>query len=410
MDMRAGYRQTEIGVIPEDWSLISFSEFMEFRNGVNADKAAYGKGVPFINVLEVITKSHLRLEDIPGRVSLDQSQIATYTVRKGDIVFNRTSETQEEVGLAAVFQGDEVAVFGGFVIRGRPAARLIDPTYAGYGLRMLCIRGQIISKGQGAIRANIGQADLRTILAPLPSLNEQKAIAKPLKDADALIESLEQLIAKKRHLKQGTMQELLRPKEGWSNKKLGSLGVFLKGSGVRKDEAMSGELRCIRYGEIYTKHNEYIKRFHSWISKDVAASAKRLRKGDLLFAGSGETKEEIGKCVAIVDDFEAYAGGDIVILRPENVSPVFMGYYLNTGPINRQKASKGQGDAVVHIGATALAGIDIAIPGLDEQTAIAAILSDTDAEIAALKAKLAKVHQIKQGMMHNLLTGRIRLV
>ena len=126
--------------------------------------------------------------------------------------------------------------------------------------------------------------------------------------------------------------------------------------------------------------------------------------------GQVKTKGEIGKCVAVVTDLEAYAGGDIVILRAEESDPLFLGYYLNTEPINRQKASKGQGDAVVHISSGALADVDITVPSVPEQTAIAAILADMDVEIAVLAAKLTKTRQLKQGMMQELLTGRIRLV
>lgn len=181
-------------------------------------------------------------------------------------------------------------------------------------------------------------------------------------------------------------------------------------SGVKKDESLSGDLPCIRYGEIYTRHNDWIKTFQSWISPEVAATAVRLKRGDILFAGSGETKEEIGKCVAFVAEHDAYAGGDIVILRPTDADPLFLGYYLNTEPVCRQKASRGQGDAVVHIGAAALATIDVRLPRLHEQTAIATILSDMDAELAELQSRLAKARQIKQGMMQELLTGRIRLL
>jgi type I restriction enzyme S subunit len=111
-----------------------------------------------------------------------------------------------------------------------------------------------------------------------------------------------------------------------------------------------------------------------------------------------------------VDDVDAYAGGDIVILRPNNSNSVFLGYYLNTKPINRQKASRGQGDAVVHISATALSTVQISVPELQEQTAIATVLSDMDAELTALEARRDKTRALKQGMMQELLTGRIRLV
>ena len=264
---------------------------------------------------------------------------------------------------------------------------------------------------------NISLEKLRPYLLPVPTLAEQEAISEALSDTDALIESLEQLLTKKRDLKQAAMQQLLTGQTRlpgfhgeWEVKRLGDVGTFLKGRGVKKDEAESGGLPCIRYGEIYTHHNDYIRTFKSRISPDVAATATRLRQGDLLFAGSGETKEDIGKCVAFVNDYEAFAGGDIVILRVANADATFMGYYCNTAPINAQKASMGQGDAVVHISAAALSRIEVTVPAAPEQTAIAAVLSDMDAELAALEARRDKTRDLKQAMMQELLTGKTRLV
>ncbi len=100
-----------------------------------------------------------------------------------------------------------------------------------------------------------------------------------------------------------------------------------------------------------------------------------------------------------------------MIFSPTHISSKFLGFYLNTGIVNQQKASKGQGDAVVHISATTLGSIDLILPDdIEEQTRIATILSDIDNEITALETKLAKAQIIKQGMMQNLLTGRIRLI
>lgn len=249
------------------------------------------------------------------------------------------------------------------------------------------------------------------------SEGEQRAIAAALSDVEALLAGLDRLIAKKRDFKQAAMQRLLTGQtrlpgfEGdWEVKRLGDLGVFLKGAGVKKDEARGGDLPCVRYGEIYTHHDDCIRSFNSWISPDVAKTATRLKSGDLLFAGSGETKAEIGKCVAFVQDCEAYAGGDIVILRTVGVDSLFMGYYCNTSPINAQKASRGQGDAVVHISAAALGSISLAVPSLAEQAAIASVLYDMDAELTALEARRDKTRALKQGMTQELLTGRTRLV
>lgn len=263
----------------------------------------------------------------------------------------------------------------------------------------------------------INREDLALYEFPLPPEDEQQRIAAALSDADALIESLEHLIAKKRDLKQAAMQNLLTGKTRlsgfsgeWRSLKLGSLGMFLKGSGVSKAQAHSGPIACVRYGELYTLHDNIIRNFGSGISEEVSKSALRLKFGDILFAGSGETKEEIGKCAAFVNQVAAYAGGDIIILRGLEECPEFLGFYLNSPQIQTQKASKGQGDAVVHISAKALSDIDCLLPEPGEQEAIARVLLDMDRDIHSLTERLRKTRAIKQGMMQQLLTGKVRLV
>lgn len=205
-------------------------------------------------------------------------------------------------------------------------------------------------------------------------------------------------------LKQGYKQtEVGLIPEDWGITELGKIGVFAKGSGVRKDQSNSGEIACVRYGELYTKHNNYIKTFHSFISKEVSLQAKKLKKGDILFAGSGETKAEIGKSAAFIDDIDAYAGGDIVILTPKEFDSLYLGYLLNASFIQTQKASRGQGDAVVHISSNNLSTIQIPQPPLPEQTAIANALSDMDTLISQTEKLIEKKKAIKQGAMQELL-------
>lgn len=269
----------------------------------------------------------------------------------------------------------------------------------------------------GNEQPNLNTDRIAGLEVPCPPLEEQEAIAEALSDADALIEGLERLIAKKRLIKQGAMQELLTGKRRlpgfsgeWEVRKLGERGQFFKGSGVRKDDANSGLLPCVRYGELYTLHDDVVRNFASFISVEVAKTARPIMAGDILFAGSGETKEEIGKCAVVVYDGDMYAGGDIIAFRPTNDDPVFLSYVLNSSTVQKQKARKGQGDAVVHISATALGDLDLRLPGRDEQSKISAVLEDMDAEIQAFNIRLDKARQVKEGMMQNLLTGRIRLV
>lgn len=197
--------------------------------------------------------------------------------------------------------------------------------------------------------------------------------------------------------------------EDWDVKTLGSLGNFSKGMGIKKNEANTGDLPCIRYGELYTHYNDVIREFSSYINSSIAKKSKRLRKNSILFAGSGETKEEIGKCVAFIGDVEVFAGGDIVILELVGSVPIFLGYLLNAPIISRQKASNGQGDAVVHISSKALSTIKIPYPKKEEQTAIATTLSDVDTLISSLTTLIQKKRQIKTATMQPLLTGKQRL-
>jgi type I restriction enzyme S subunit len=412
-----GYKQTEVGVIPEDWSLSSLSNLSAFITK-GSTPTTYGfkweqTGVLFLRS-ECVSEDGLDLSQSMFISGTAHASLRRSEVKDGDILVTITGN----VGRAIVYRNADEANINQHIARVRVILPDASSKFVYHVLSQPSFRARFNTITTGQAYPQLSLKQIRDTKVPLPPTKaEQEAIAEALSDADALIESLAQLLAKKRQLKQGTMQQLLTGKKRlpgfggeWEVKRLGDLGGFLKGSGVRKDQSMSGNLACIRYGEIYTRHSDYIRAFQSWISSDVAATATRLKYGDILFAGSGETKEEIGKCVAFVDRVEAYAGGDIVILRTEKADPLFLGYYLNTASINRQKASRGQGDAVVHIGASALAEVEGMFPSVPEQSAIAAILSDMDADIAALEEKLAKARNLKQGMMQELLTGRTRLV
>ena len=195
----------------------------------------------------------------------------------------------------------------------------------------------------------------------------------------------------------------------WDTWRLRDLGTFSKGRGIRRGELRETGVRCVRYGELYTRYDNYVAKPVSRISRSVADTALLIAKGDLLFAGSGETAEEIGICVAYVGDEPAYAGGDIIVLRAPGQDAVYLAHLLNAPVVARQKARMAQGDAIVHIRGDHLAEIELTFPPLSEQRAIAAVLCDVDELIGSLEALIAKKRAIKQAAMQQLLTGRTRL-
>jgi type I restriction enzyme S subunit len=188
---------------------------------------------------------------------------------------------------------------------------------------------------------------------------------------------------------------LTKADSDWKKCTLGELGVFSKGSGVTKAEVRESGFPCIRYGEIYTHHGTVVSAYNSFIDGATAHKSQRIEYGDILLAGSGETKEEIGKATAFMFKDEAYAGGDIVIFRPSNSDSTFLAYLLNSQAVISQKASAGKGDAVVHISATDLGKIQIDIPSLSEQLAIAKKLTDIDELIEVLLSEKNKLKDIR---------------
>lgn len=198
--------------------------------------------------------------------------------------------------------------------------------------------------------------------------------------------------------------------EDWEIYDINNIGILSKGAGISKNESMTGKIPAIRYGEIYTHHNNVLRNFNSWISVSVAFNSTKIKCNDLLFTASGETKEEIGKCVAYIYNYDAYAGGDIIILTPRNHhNSIFLGYLMNSQIICKQKASKGQGDAVVHITANSLSKIKCPIPDSEEQNKIASALTSIDNLLLSLDKLIEKKKLIKQGAMQELLTGKKRL-
>ncbi|PVY55711.1 MULTISPECIES: restriction endonuclease subunit S [unclassified Simplicispira] len=413
MKLSPGYKQTEVGVIPEDWTVVPFQQLLDFRNGINADRRAYGRGMPFINVFEIISKGHLKAQDIPGRVSIDKKSMESYLVRRGDIVFNRSSETQDEVGLSSVYLDDAPAVFGGFVIRGQ-CKQALDPVYSGYAFRAPVIRTQMVARGQGAIRANIGQSDLKQIHALLPSLDEQRAIAEALSDADALIESLYQLITKKRQIKQGAMQELLTGKRrlpgfsgGWEVKCLNELAEIdpeQLSSNTQPDyEFKYISLEDVDFGAL---------RGHSLQVFDSAPSRarRRLRIDDLLVS---TVRPNLKSHLWFRDrsaNWVCSTGFSVVRCFESLSHPGYVFAHLFAEGVSKQIDALLTGSNYPAINSRDVRQLQIPVPKLEEQAAIATVLSDMDTELTALESRLAKARQIKQGMMQALLTGRIRLL
>jgi len=197
--------------------------------------------------------------------------------------------------------------------------------------------------------------------------------------------------------------------DGWEEVLLASIGSFFKGSAISKEQLSETGHNAVRYGELYTKHDFSIKIIYSFIPSEVVPLAKKIRYGDILFAGSGETIDEIGKSATYLLRKDAYAGGDIIILRPKNANSLFLSYCLNVGEARKKLCKFGQGQSVVHIYKKDLEGLKLHLPPIPEQNRIVAVLEIWDRAIERLTKKIEIKKKIKKGLMQELLTGKTRL-
>lgn len=196
----------------------------------------------------------------------------------------------------------------------------------------------------------------------------------------------------------------------WEYKQLSSLGSFSKGVGISKADIVPQGAPCIRYAEIYTKYNFQLSQCLSHIPTEIAQKSTPIAYGNILFAGSGETAEDIGKSVAYLGKDTAYASGDIIIftLKDKKENALFFSYYLNTA--GRQQLNKlGEGQSIVHIYPEELSKVFVPHPLVEEQHRIVEVLETWDKAIQLTRKLIEQKELQKKYLMQQLLTGRTRL-
>jgi type I restriction enzyme S subunit len=267
----------------------------------------------------------------------------------------------------------------------------------------------------------LNKSACNAIPIPLPKPLEQHAISVTLDDADALSGLLEQLLLKKRDLKQAAMQQLLTGQtrlpgflENWREKALSDLGWTFGGLiGKSKSDFGEGSGRYVTFMNVMTNTSIDCSAFEKVVVKPEE-SQNRVLKGDLLFNGSSETPEEVALCSIIEEDvpnlfLNSFCFG-FRLFQGSEINGLFFAFYLRSRVGRELMKSLAQGSTRYNLSKTALLASRLLFPCLPEQNAIASVLSDMDAELAALEQRLAKIRALKQGMMQELLTGRIRLV
>jgi len=410
------YKQTEIGLIPSDWEVKKLGDVIKVIGG-GAFKSwdSSQSGVKWLKIANVgINKAVWDDENyLPIELIKDNEN---FLLKEGDYVIALTRPILDrKLKIAKLGHTDIPALLNQRVGKiETESTNNID--YAYYLFQKFETINGLLQSMAGTDPPNLSNKGIYNIdCAVPPTLTEQTLIATALSDADALISSLEKLIAKKRNIKQGAMQKLLQPKEDWLHKTLGEVGD-ITGAGVDKkineDEI---PVRLVNYMDVFKRDFIYSRDLNHWVTAPAYKIQKgAVQKGDIYFTPSSEMRFDIAiSAVAMEDIPDAAYSYHLVRLRLfEDWDLNFRTYIFKTKSFLSQaeQVCEGSGKRYV-ISLPKFRGMKIYFPPTKvEQTHIATILSDMDAEITALETKLEKYKKVKLGMMQNLLTGKIRLV
>jgi type I restriction enzyme S subunit len=409
--MVAGYKQTDIGLIPQDWEVKRLSEVGESVIGLTYSPANVKSNGTLVLRSSNVQNGKLSFDN---NVYVDMDLPSRVIVKENDILICVRNGSRQLIGKCALIdKKTEGSAFGAFMSVYRSELSV----YAFHQFQSNVIQRQI-NETLGATINQITNKDLARFVIPVPpEEGERVAIATALNDSDALVAKLEKLIAKKRAIKQGAMQELLKPKEGWERKSLHELSdnkkeLFDDGDWIEAEHITSEGTRLIQtgnigIGEFIEKENKkyiYEASFHK-------LKCKPLTEGDLLIC---RLAEPAGRACILpnIGESRIVTSVDVTIFRPrpEVANRAFLVNIFSTSNWFQQVVEKVGGTTHKRISRSSLGRIEISTPHIKEQNRIAEIFLDMDAEIETLESKLAKYKMIKQGMMQNLLTGRIRLV
>ena len=412
--VKQGYKQTEIGVIPEEWKIASLKDLSDgrFTYGVNAPAIPYAPPLPnYIRITDISDDGRFMRE---SRTSVDCQNPEMYTLKENDIVFARTGASTGKTYLYQKNDGD--LVYAGFLIKASILPEKANSKYVFDNLHTNrywdWVSVTSMRSGQPGINGN----EYASYMIPCPSLPEQEHIAEALSDVDSMISSLEKLIAKKKAVKQGTMHELLTGKKRlpgftgeWMSILFKDIYEFAKEGGTPSTSNVqyyhNGKIPFIKIEHLFSKYIEAGKEFIT--EEGLNNSSAWLIPTESIIFSNGATIGEISINKIPVSTKQGILG----IIPKELFSTEFLFYYLSHQMfLNSVKSVTTHGTMDVAY-LKDMNNILLYVPkDKKEQIAIATCLADIDNEIEALEQKLAKTRQIKQGMMQQLLTGKIRLV
>ena len=393
-----------------EWEVKRLGNLLEFKNGINASKEQYGKGFKFINILDILNNDFINYDNIVGRVDVDSKIAEKYSVKYGDMLFQRSSETREEVGTANVYLDKEnTATFGGFVIRGRKIGDY-NPIFFNKLLKTNSARESITSKSGGSTRYNVGQEILTSITLYFPSLPEQDKIASLLSLIDNRIQTQSKIIQRLESLMQGLRERIFkqqirfRDENGkcfpdWRVNKLGDVCEIAKSGGTPRStnkEYYEGDIPFLSISDMTSqgKYLTYTTNSISQLGLDNSSSWI-VPVNSIIYS----MYASVG-FVAINRIPLATSQAVLNLILETNINIEFVYYHLVE--FQKKVAKFITTGTQGNLNAETVKGFEIPIPSLTEQNKITSFMSSIDQKIQTEKAILKQLEKQKKYLLQQM--------
>jgi len=418
MEVRPGYKQTHFGEFPIDWSESTVGDEFKVQLGKMVD-AARNDGVakPYLGNAAVKWGA-IDVSEIQT-IRLSENERERFRLRRGDLLVCEG----RGVGRSAVWEDQLPECYYQKALHRLRPRRGFDPRLMIALFRYWVDQGLLSNYVTESTIPHLTKEKLVLIPLAVPPHAEQRAIAAAVSDVDALLEGQTRLIAKKRDLKQATIQQLLTGQtrlpgfqEEWKVKRLGNHVTFLRhGVNSRAELTVDGPVKYLHYGDVHACTGVLLAPDAlPSLPSEKATTLDRLRDGDLIFADASEDLTGVSKSVEMwgVGSNAVVAGLHTIAARfDKNILADGFKAYLQFSPVFPDQLRRlAAGTKVYATNRAHIASVEICLPGVAEQVAIASVLKDMNAEIEALEARRNKTRALKQAIVQELLTGRTRLV
>ena len=430
-----------VPLIPDHWEILKAKNLGVFQGSTVDKKIVKGeKPVRMVNFTDVYGNEKMEINDDIDfmKVTAKDSQYVDFNVKIGDMLFTPSSEIREDIGQSALVKYEASDLVFSYHLVRLSFTRNVYDNYKKYLFNNKASLQYFTKVCKGSTRKILSRGDFKNLPVFLPPFEEQVKIANYL---DVKCEQINQFIADKKQLinllkeqRQSVIDRAVTkgidnnvefiesqysflpayPKS-WKVMRLGAIGTFSKGGNISRANLLSGvkDTNAILYGDIYTKYDIKVTDVINQIKSSVAKNAIKIEYDDLLFTGSGETKEDIGKCIVNKCKEDVYAGGDVIIFKQSIFDSHFLAYSQNSSFAKYQKSISSKGDIIVHQYGSKLKNVLMPYPSIEEQKIIVNyIMEETkiiDETIAKTEEELKLVTEYKEALISNAVTGQIQL-